>query len=135
MDVYDEVDRRETDAGEQNMIKHELLHHKDDASCKHVFCLKYFCVKKLLIVVVSFIVLSSGACSFKSFLFGWFCFYQRDLWGKRNLWLNWLIFVLEIVVFVSLTESTAEQHRQFNPVLFIILFFPSLSSLACYSES
>lgn len=37
-------------------IKHELLHHKDDASCKHVFCIEYFCVKKLLIVVVSFIV-------------------------------------------------------------------------------
>lgn len=80
MDVYDEVDRRETDAGEQNVIKHELLHHKDDASCKHVFCLKYFCVKKLLIAVVSFIVLSSGACSFKSFLF----LSKR----KRNLWLN-----------------------------------------------
>lgn len=48
-------------------IKHELLHHKGDASGKHVFCLKYFCIKKLLIVVVSSIVLYSGACSFKWF--------------------------------------------------------------------
>lgn len=84
MDVYDEVDRRETDAGEQNMIKHELLHHKDDASCKHVFCLKYFCVKKLLIVVVSFIVLSSGACSFKSFFVWLVLFLSKRPLGKKK---------------------------------------------------
>lgn len=75
-------------------IKHELLHHKGDASGKHVFCLKYFCIKKLLIVVVFLILLSSGACSFKCFfLVGWFSFFKvkRPLGEKKNLWLNCLI--------------------------------------------
>lgn len=106
-------------------IKHELLHHKGDASGKHVFCLKYFCVKKLLIVVVFSIVLSSGACSFNVFFFGWlvFFFQSKEISGGRKKSLVELFDLCLKLWSVSLAKNTAKQHRQFNPLLFFF-FLP-----------
>lgn len=88
MDVYDEVDRRETDAGETfwNKIKKNLdccFTHKMPIQARVLF--QCFCIQQLLLSEFLCLALPEGDVNWKNLVF---FTKQRIPWGKAFLWID-----------------------------------------------